>query len=279
MACPTPMLINVQGYKVPVPCGKCLACRIDQRNMWTWRILAELVDSDGVFLTLTIDDDHLVGPSLKKASVQRFIKRLRKRLGGRKIKYFAVGEYGSDNLRPHYHLILCNVSLGKPLTIDYGDVDDIHHCWRFGFIDVKPANKSSIRYVLKYLDKQQDSKEFEKLGLTPPFRLMSQGIGADWIKRNGLDLLNEDNQFYFDGAFRPLPRYYKEKLGLIDKYRSDYSDVDIWARVSSNPNKYSALLKKLDNSGLGFYNDVSIANEELGRQYLLDLEKKVAMKK
>lgn len=277
MSCPTPIYRVINGFKVPLPCGHCLKCRIDNRNMWTWRILAELQSCDGVFVTLTIDDDNLCGPSVHKKSLQDYHKRLRKNLNGRKIKYFSVSEYGEQFTRPHYHEILMNVSAGKPLTADLGDVPIIKKSWPFGFIKVEPACKSNIRYVLKYLDKMQDDRTFklEHPTLVPPFRLISQGIGSEWIKTKGKDLLNENEQFYFDGAFRPLPRYYKEKLGLIDKYRSDYSDVSFWSRMSSNPNRLNALLDNLPEKGSSFYERVSRANEILGEQELIDLEKKM----
>lgn len=277
MSCPTPIYRLISGVRVPVPCGDCLRCRIDTRNMWTWRICAELQSCDGVFVTLTIDDDNLIGNSVYKKSIQDYHKRLRKNLKGRKIKFFSVSEYGEKSMRPHYHEILMNVSAGKPLTVDIGDIPVIQKSWPFGFIKVEPACKSNIRYVLKYLDKMMSVKEFKVKypDLTPPFRLMSNGIGADWIRSHGKDLLNDRGQFYFDGSWRPLPRYYKEKLGLIDKYREDYSNVSLWNRISSNPKKWLKIVDNLPDNVISFYDKLAIANENLGKQELIDLEKKM----
>lgn len=215
MACAVPWPKKMPDGSVEfIPCGKCLACRIDKRNEWTWRLMAEIRNVDSVFLTLTIDDDNLQGPSLKKRSVQLFLKRLRKALNGRKIKYFFVGEYGEIGMRPHYHAIITNISTGKPMSYDTGDTDIIRSCWPFGFIKVVPASKGSIRYVLKYMDKMQDDDQFASLypGLLPPFRLMSKGLGRFYIESNFDDLREGNGYFYFDGAYRPLPRYYKEKV-------------------------------------------------------------------
>lgn len=282
MSCPTPIYRLMNGYRVPLPCGHCLKCRIDNRNMWTWRILAELQSCDGVFVTLTIDDSNLQGLSVHKKSLQDYHKRLRKNLCGRKIKYFSVSEYGEEFSRPHYHEILMNVSAGVPLTADMGDIPTIKKSWPFGFIKVEPACKSNIRYVLKYLDKMQDDKQFksEHPELVPPFRLISNGIGAEWIKSKGKDLLNENDEFYFDGAWRPLPRYYKDKLGLIDKYCEDYSDVSIWSTLSANKKRVAKLLTFVSSlpesaARLPFYDRLVIANENLGKQELLDLQKKM----
>lgn len=277
MSCPTPIYRILSGVRVPVPCGVCLRCRIDIRNMWTWRICAELQSCDGVFVTLTIDDDNLIGNSVYKKSIQGYHKRLRKNLKGRKIKFFTVSEYGEESMRPHYHEILMNVSAGKPLTADLGDIPIIKKSWPFGYIKVEPACKSNIRYVLKYLDKMLSVKDFKIRypDLLPPFRLMSNGIGADWIRTRGKDLLNDKGQFYFDGSWRPLPRYYKEKLGLIDKYREDYSDVSLWNRISSNPKKWLKVVDNLPDNVISFYDKIAIANETLGRQELIDLQRKI----
>lgn len=233
MSCPTPFAIRrvvntPYGPQVKyeyVPCGHCLACRIDKRNEWTWRLQAEINKQDSVFVTLTIDDDHLLCPaSVYKVSIQRFLKRLRKNLAGRKIKYFFVSEYGdvSNTFRPHYHGILCGLSSGAPLTRQVGDIPIIRKSWPFGFVDVKPASKGSIRYCLKYLDKQQDVDSFKRQypDLNPPFRLMSKGLGKDWILENEQLLREGKGSFYFDGATRPLPRYYKEKLFTDDELAS-----------------------------------------------------------
>ena len=134
MSCPTPLIRDINGYKVPVPCGRCLCCRIDDRNNWTWRICAELQSCDGVFVSLTISDEFLCGPSVYIKSIQDYHKRLRKNLKGRKIKFFTVSEYGEESMRPHYHEILMNVSAGMPLTADLGDIPIIHKSWPFGFI-------------------------------------------------------------------------------------------------------------------------------------------------
>lgn len=276
MACKSPFYKDFGGVRVPLPCGKCLQCRIDNRNQWTWRIMAELKHSDGVFVTLTIDDEHLQGSSLYKKSIQDYHKRLRKNLKGRKIKYFTVGEYGKDGLRPHYHEILMNVSAGKPMSNDLGDIPVIRKSWGFGFIKVERATKGTIRYVLKYLDKMQDDNEFRKAfpELNPPFRLISKGIGQEFISKGLLNILNKKLQVFFDGSWRPLPRYYKDKLGLIDKFREDWSDVSLFSQVKDNPKRLGSLSKALKYNPLGFYHELERANTELGAQELLDLEKK-----
>lgn len=265
MACPVPFPKKMPDGSVRfVPCGDCLACRIDTRNSWTWRLMSELHYSSGVFVTLTINDDFLVGPSLCKASVQRFNKRLRKALGNRKIKYFFVGEYGENTMRPHYHGIIIGLNSGKPLSYDRGDFDIIRDCWPFGFVSVKSANKSTIRYLLKYLDKMQGDKFFCKQhpNLVPPFRLMSKGLGRRYIEEHFDELRENDGKFFFDGAWRPLPRYYLEQV---------FTPYELSNRFPVMSASKMAKIKEFMNQ---YHCNYLTAMRELGKQSLVNLKAK-----
>ena len=122
MRCTKPIrLMHLNHVEYPdgllVPCGKCLACRIARRQEWSMRVIHELAGyKDAVFLTLTYSDDHLPdNGSLVVADLQKFFKRLRKqyakRNNGIKLRYYACGEYGDRHGRPHYHAIVCGLSL------------------------------------------------------------------------------------------------------------------------------------------------------------------------
>lgn len=269
MSCPIPFPKKMpDGSVVFLPCGRCLQCRIDKRNEWTWRLMAEIRNQPAAFLTLTIDDDNLLpSRSLYKSSVQRFMKRLRKRFHGRKFKYFFVGEYGELDNRPHYHAIIVGLSCGVPLSRDVGDIPAVRSCWPFGFIKMVPASKGSIRYVLKYMDKMQDDDSF-KLNyptLLPPFRLMSKGIGVSWLASQVDSLRDSSGSFFFDGAWRPLPRYYKERV---------FTPSELEAMRTSpftNPRKRSKIQEYKDLHGVNYVT----AMYELGKQALVDLRAKM----
>ena len=78
-----------------------------------------------IFLTLTYDDDHLPpNGSLVKSDLQKFFKRLRKN-SGKKMAYFACGEYGEQTARCHYHVILFGLDF-----LSKSDRDMIKLCWR-----------------------------------------------------------------------------------------------------------------------------------------------------
>lgn len=102
---------NSAKIRMEVPCGKCPECLERRRADWSLRLSYESrrhINSQ--FITLTYEDDHMVygarSPTLVKADLQLFFKRLRKRLIDSKLKYYAIGEYGTNTYRPHYHIIL-----------------------------------------------------------------------------------------------------------------------------------------------------------------------------
>lgn len=160
-----------------VPCGKCPECAKARVNSWLFRIQKELEDSSNpLFITLTYDETHVPKTpngllTLDKTDVQKFFKRLRKRYAkqsDKQIRYYAVGEYGSNTKRPHYHAILFNLD----------DPDLVHLAWGLGFTYTPMVRNGAINYVLKYISKPK----------TPPlpgddrlkeFSLMSK----EWVPR------------------------------------------------------------------------------------------------
>ena len=175
-----------------VPCGRCMACRIAKRREWSIRMLHELsYHDDAVFLTLTYNDTYLPpNASLDKAALQKFFKRLRKRLGDRKIRYFACGEYGDEGGRPHYHAIIFGLSLraeDKKLVVESWPFCDWSNpkIFKGAFGLVEP---DSIRYVAQYIDKKYTGdfaqKEYADKNREPVFKLSSLGLGKQFCDDN-----------------------------------------------------------------------------------------------
>lgn len=225
MKCVNPvMLFDKPGYPLGlrVACGKCLACRIAKRREWAARMIHELsCHDDAVFVTLTYNDEHNDN-SVHLRDFQLFIKRLRKSLGERKIRYFACGEYGEQTQRPHYHAILFGLSLrdsDKKLIMDawpYCDWDNQHIRKKsFGV-----AEPDSIRYVAQYIDKKFTgdlaNEEYEQKGRDPVFKVSSLGIGRKWLEKNKKQL-QENKYFTLRGVKYSLPRYYLNHLNISDE--------------------------------------------------------------
>ena len=90
---------------IKVPCGQCIGCRLERSRQWAIRCVheASLHDANS-FITLTYRPDELPPDgSLQKSHFQKFMKRLRKRILPKLIRFFHCGEYGDKGARPHYH--------------------------------------------------------------------------------------------------------------------------------------------------------------------------------
>lgn len=89
-------------------CGVCLYCQQQYSKGWATRLMLESkLHNESCFVTLTYNDANLpYNNSLQKRDVQLFIKRLRKKLAPKKIRYFLTGEYGGRKGRAHYHLVI-----------------------------------------------------------------------------------------------------------------------------------------------------------------------------
>lgn len=181
-----------------VPCGKCIVCRYKICREWSNRIQLEMDYHGGpescAFVTLTYNDENLPADrSVHKKEIQDYLKRLRERLNGREIKYYAIGDYGELHCRAHYHLIIMNVDATdrygnhqrlrnkEPLVPIKDDWYHMHKAWHNkGYTDIQtPRSSGGVGgYVANYLAKSSKAEKFaEKNGVKPPFRLMSKGLG------------------------------------------------------------------------------------------------------
>lgn len=174
----------------PYPCGQCLPCRVNRRRMWAHRIMLEATQhSSSVFVTLTYDDEHLPEDgSLRPRDLQLWLKRLRKFMAPTKIRFYAVGEYGDETGRPHYHAVL----FGFPSCSSFGTVYNRSGCcdscrvvrdtWGKGRIHVGVLEKDSAGYVCGYVVKKMTKADDVRLnGRHPEFARQSRmpGIGRD----------------------------------------------------------------------------------------------------
>lgn len=202
--------------------------------MWTHRIILEsLKHETSSFLTLTYSDDHLpLDGSLVPKDLQLFIKRLRTSIAPAKIRFYAVGEYGDQSFRPHYHLAL--FGLGP------SHADLVQSCWPYGFTYTGSLTLESAQYVAGYVVKKMTKPDDPRLnGRYPEFARMSlrPGIGAgaldeltDFFKTDlGVSLLNRTGDVPLSlrhgGKDLPLGRYLRsklrEKLQIASKGTSD----------------------------------------------------------
>ena len=189
-----------------LPCGHCLACKVNYAREWSVRCMLEAsLYKDNWFLTLTYDDAHLpVDGKVNKVDVQLFLKRLRQKVPG--LRFLCSAEYGEHTKRPHYHLILFNCHLDDVKCISKGrlggyyfDSKIILNAWSKGQVTLGYVTPSSCEYVARYTLKKINGDEFITMSLRP-------GIGADYFKRN-LDSIYDTDGVYIKGQKYKVPRY------------------------------------------------------------------------
>lgn len=220
---------------VLLPCGKCAACINRKIQEWTFRLDNERINSAVTyFVTLTYDNEHVPinkygKMELRKSDLQNFFKKLRydhsnnpdygifenhyfrTDLKREKLRYYAVGEYGTLRSRPHFHLVIfnaCRVS--------------IEENWEMGEVDIQiPRSSQAIGYVIKYLHKRIYKKT--PGNVKPEFSIMSKGIGLGYVdkmksfhKKNP-DILYTSNE---TRTLVPMSKFYRQRL-FTEEERAD----------------------------------------------------------
>lgn len=226
---------------ITVPCGRCLACRIERTREWTVRLKQELFYWDkALFLTLTYNQDNMPQDgSLNKPVIQKFLKRIRRLIEPRTIKYYFVGEYGDTTFRPHYHAIIYGLS--------EEDRELIEKSWKYGFSYLGSVTHDSIQYVAGYIQKKYNGDlAVEVYGKKqPPFSLMSKGLGKQFVIDNKR-YLEQNQSMTVNGVKTGLPRYYKKLL-----------DIDNVKTKQFAKEKEEDIKEKLEKKGINYLDQPS----------------------
>jgi len=226
-----------------LPCGQCIGCRLERSRQWAIRCMHEAqMHTQNCFITLTYNDAHLPSDrSLHYRDFQLFIKRLRKRYPGRKIRYYMAGEYGENFGRPHFHACLFGIDfddkkLWKRTTANsmLYTSRDLEILWPFGYSSVGDVTFESAAYVARYIMKKVTGKnakehyteidpesgeittrkpEFTKMSLKP-------GIGYEWYKQYTSDVYPHDYVVIRGKKVKP-PKYYDKKYKIDQPYEFD----------------------------------------------------------
>lgn len=237
--CLFPLYIPIDGYheKLRVRCGTCVNCKMHRSQEWCMRLEMESnYWKDICFVTLTYNDEslprHVIDghlffsdeeievnpdleyvfiPTLSSDHLKLYIKRLRKHLDHR-IRYFAVGEYGTKRGRPHLHIMFFGLN-----AVDVNTRRLLREQWHYGFVDVRPFFKETCTYIAGYVQKKLYGKDRDFFRF-PEFMRCSQHLGEQWLMDH-LDQFDDDHPWImFHGFKYGIPRAFRKilvRLGII----------------------------------------------------------------
>lgn len=218
-----------------LPCGQCIGCRLNYSRQWAIRCVHEAqMHKENCFITLTFNDQALYDRenpwSLDVAEFQKFMKRLRKKVG-KKVRFFHCGEYGEKNKRPHYHAIIFGYDFDDKIL--WSKRDDVRlytsatlqQLWPHGFVTIGNVNFHTAAYVARYIMKKQTGEEAENhymrwdpstgegTAVKPEYCTMSRmpGIGASWLEKYKSDVYPHDYVVVNGHKVKP-PRFYDKQL-------------------------------------------------------------------
>lgn len=259
--------------EIKLPCGRCIGCRLERSRQWAVRCMHEAqLHEDNCFVTLTYDDNHLRTKSalptrltiaqdarLNRANTahvnrvdnaqravrggglsiqdhQRFIKRLRKHIDPRTVRFYGCGEYGEKLGRPHYHYILFGYNFPDRVVrteregIRTYTSQILQKLWPYGYSEIGNVTFESCAYVARYVMKKvtgnaadQHYRHTDEAGndywIQPEFNVMSRrpGIAHDWFKQYHMDVYSQDAVVLAGGIKMKPPRYYDELLQQLDQ--------------------------------------------------------------
>jgi hypothetical protein len=221
-------------HPIKLPCGVCIGCRADRAGDWAMRCMHEAqMHPQNCFITLTYDDEHLPEDySVHVRVLQLFMKKLRKKYQPKKIRFYSCGEYGPENLRPHYHSILFNHDFNDkifykktPQSNNLYTSKSLEQIWGFGFCTTGDVTYQSAGYVAQYVMKKITGERAlthylrshpvtnSVVKVEPEFSLQSRrpGLASTWFDKYKNDCFPSDF-LVIDGKQRRVPQFYSLKL-------------------------------------------------------------------
>lgn len=207
------------------------------KRAWAVRAMHEAYcHEENSFLTLTYDPALVPSDyGLHHDHFQRFMKRLRKKLHPKKVRYLMCGEYGDKGDRPHYHCLLFGHDfredriLWRDTKYPLYRSPTLDQVWSNGYASIGAVNERTAQYVAGYITKKVRGDALEEInpvtglkpyelfddqtGLilrrAPEYAKMSRspGLGTGFYELFGEDIRRDDYVF-LDGQRVRVPDYY-----------------------------------------------------------------------
>lgn len=225
---------NSQNFGLHLPCGRCMGCKLEKSKQWAVRCDKEAqLHPENCFVTLTYSNDHLpVDYSVHPRHMQLFFKKLRKSIFPKKVRFYLGAEYGDQNLRPHYHVILFNHDFNDKIFYERSTRGhtlytsrNLSKLWPYGLSTIGSVTFESAGYTARYSTKKITGPQASDFYLRvhplhgficrvrPEFSLMSRrpGIGQGWIEKYQDEVYQSDSVIVRGKEVKP-PRFFDQQL-------------------------------------------------------------------
>ena len=233
------------AYPMTIPCGYCIGCRLERSRQWAMRCIAEAkMHERNCFITLTFSEEAMKKRghrSLAKRDFQLFMKKLRKKMGKKKIRFYHCGEYGPKLGRAHYHACLFGIDFEDKKFWKYSKPNQaisitskfklyrsptLEKLWPHGWSSIGALTFETAAYTARYILKKQLGKtaleHYNTIDKTtgeiteeklPEYTTMSRrpGIGNSWYEKYKTDIYPKDYVTMRGRNMKP-PRYWDKLL-------------------------------------------------------------------
>nr|QJB20061.1 MAG: replication initiator protein [Microvirus sp.] len=214
-------------YESVRPCQSCIECRLRKASYIATRCVhTASMYKQNSFLTLTYSDENLPSDlSISTDTMQKFWKKLRKKISPTLIKYYAAGEYGDGDgrrpINPHYHACVFGYDFPDKVlykTTPRGDrlytSPILSDLWGLGYAVIGDVTFESAAYVARYTLKKiyGDQAEAHYSGRLPEKSWSSNGLGKDWFEKFYTDVYPSDEILLHGGRKLAPPPYYDALL-------------------------------------------------------------------
>jgi len=225
------------GRHFLVGCKQCVWCRLSRSREVGARIMHEAkAHREAWFFTLTYADEHLpqscCGPTLDRPRITKLrhdIDQGAARKKFAKFKFFAVGEYGDKERRPHYHAVAFvdvpwKVTQVEPSRsgVPQFVCPEFTSLWKEGRHRISVLNFEFAAYAARYALKKQLGKKADHFygGRLPEFSSWCHGMGGEHFEKLRGDIYPSDECIITraDGKRVPIlpPALYDRWLEKID---------------------------------------------------------------
>lgn len=227
---------GLHDLAVTVPCGQCIACRLEKSRKWAIRSVKEAsLYENNCVVTLTYDDENLPpSGSIVPEDAVLFMKRLRSRidelcaendLPPHKIRSYGCAEYGEKFQRPHYHIILYNWDF--PDKQEDPEMDQreykyyvselLDEVWDKGRTQLMDLTFETSAYVARYVTKKLTGPRAKDYGLKRPEQPVCvsrrPGIGKPWYDKWKHEIYAMDRIYERGIPMRP-PDYFDRRYEI-----------------------------------------------------------------